>query len=102
MANPAFDVTKITDNEIKIESYRLTFTKITDNEIKIESYRLTFTANVKPLTKFLILQLYYNSFYTSFEIYQSIIKLVVFNNNSRKQINHSSHIHQSSKLRFSI
>jgi hypothetical protein len=85
MANPAFDVTKITDNEIKIESYRLTF-----------------TANVKPLTKFLILQLYYNSFYTSFEIYQSIIKLVVFNNNSRKQIKHSSRIHQSSKLRFSV
>jgi hypothetical protein len=28
---------------------------------------LTFTANVKPLAKFLILQLYYNSFYTSFE-----------------------------------
>jgi hypothetical protein len=49
---------------------------------------LTFTANVKPLTKFVILQLYYNSFYTSFEIYLAIIKLVVFNNNSRKQINH--------------
>ncbi len=27
----------------------------------IESYRLTFTANVKPLTKLLVLQLYYNS-----------------------------------------
>jgi hypothetical protein len=27
------------------------------------------TANVKPLTKCLILQLYYNSFYNSFEIY---------------------------------
>jgi hypothetical protein len=35
----------------------------------LESFRLTFMANVKPLTKFLILQLYYNSFYTSFEIY---------------------------------
>ena len=34
-----------------------------------ESFRLTFTPNVKPLTKFLILQLYYNSFYTSFKIY---------------------------------
>jgi hypothetical protein len=35
----------------------------------LESFRLTFTANVKPLTKILILQLYYNSFYTSLEIY---------------------------------
>jgi hypothetical protein len=38
---------------------------------KLDTLRLTFTANVKPLAKFLILQLYiYNdSFYTSFEIY---------------------------------
>jgi hypothetical protein len=35
----------------------------------IETFSLTFTANVKPQTKFFILQLYYNSFYTSFEIY---------------------------------
>jgi hypothetical protein len=34
----------------------------------IETFRLAFTANVKPLARFLILQLYYNSFYTSFEI----------------------------------
>jgi hypothetical protein len=32
----------------------------------LESFRLTFTANVKPLTKFLILQLYYNNFYTKY------------------------------------
>jgi hypothetical protein len=30
-------------------------------ETLVESFSLTFTANVKPLTKFLILQLYYNS-----------------------------------------
>ncbi len=36
--------------------------------IKLDTLRLTFTSNVKPLAKFLILQLYYNSFYTSFEI----------------------------------
>jgi hypothetical protein len=35
----------------------------------LESFSLTFTANVKLLTKFLILQLYFNSFYSSFEIY---------------------------------
>ena len=47
-----------------------------------------FTSNVKPLAKFLILQLYYNSFYTSFEICETIIKLVLFRNDLRKQINH--------------
>jgi hypothetical protein len=35
---------------------------------RLETFRLTFTANVKPLERFLILQLYYNSLYTSFEI----------------------------------
>jgi hypothetical protein len=35
----------------------------------LETFSLTFTANVKPQTKFFILQFYYNSFYTSFEIY---------------------------------
>jgi hypothetical protein len=44
-------------------------TIIVVRETTTASFRLTFTANVKPLTKFLILQLYYNSFYTSFEIY---------------------------------
>ena len=41
------------------------------NNALLGSFRfwLTFTANVKPLTKLLVLQLYYNSFYTSFEIY---------------------------------
>ena len=37
-------------------------------DVAIDTLRLTFTSNVKPLAKFLILQLYYNSFYTSFEI----------------------------------
>jgi hypothetical protein len=53
--------------------------------MSLETFSLTCTANVKPLTtnvkpltKFLILQLYYNSFYTSFEVYQTIIKLVLF------------------------
>ena len=30
--------------------------------VTLESSTLTFTANVKPLTKLLVLQLYYNSF----------------------------------------
>ena len=38
------------------------------DEVGIDTLRLTFTSNVKPLATFLILQLYYNSFYTSFEI----------------------------------
>jgi hypothetical protein len=38
------------------------------NITRIETFRLTFTANIKPLARFLILQLYYNSFYTSFKI----------------------------------
>jgi hypothetical protein len=41
---------------------------IIDQFLILNTLRLTITANVKPLEKFLILQLYYNSFYTSFEI----------------------------------
>ncbi len=44
---------------------------ITFTCLLLDTLRLTFTSNVKPLAKFLILQLYYyyNSFYTSFEIW---------------------------------
>ena len=35
----------------------------------VDTLRLTFTSNVKPLAKFLILQLYCNGFYKSFKIY---------------------------------
>jgi hypothetical protein len=38
------------------------------SQTRLETFRLTFTANVKPLARFLILQLYYNSSYTSFEM----------------------------------
>ena len=58
------------DSNIELlECFEKFLKKLDDENKEIETFSLTFTANVKPLTKFLILQLYYNSFYTSFEIY---------------------------------